>query len=257
MSRRLVAALACRNQGSRLYGKPLQNLDVDHGIRILDNIIGCLRSIPCIDEIVLGISEGGENDVFRTVAAEKGLPCIVGDQKDVLQRLIHCGELAGATDIFRVTTESPFLYFEPVEEFWHRHQAEVSDATFIWDIIDGAGFEIYTLDALRTSHVRGESKHRSELCSLYLREHPDEFKVLKIDAPDALRRKDIRLTVDYPEDLVVCREAYMALRAQAPRIRVPDVVRYLDQHPRLLALLAPYTESGYATMDLAISEFPN
>ena len=27
-SRKLVAAIACRNNGSRLYGKPLQNLDV-------------------------------------------------------------------------------------------------------------------------------------------------------------------------------------------------------------------------------------
>ena len=39
MKRKLVAALACRNQGSRLYGKPLQNLDIEKGIRIIDNIV--------------------------------------------------------------------------------------------------------------------------------------------------------------------------------------------------------------------------
>lgn len=250
MSRRLVAAIACRNKGSRLYGKPLQNLDVRNGVSILDNIIGCLRTIPCIDDIVLGISEGTENDIFRTIAEEKGLSCIVGDQKDVLKRLIQCGERANATDIFRVTSESPFPYFDPIEEFWRRHQEEQADATFLWDIIDGAGFEIYTLDTLRASHDRGEPKHRSELCSLYVREHPGEFSILKIDAPVELRRKDIRLTVDYPEDLVVCREAYAALKAQAPRIRVQDIVRFLDRQPGLLSLLAPYTEAGYATMDL-------
>ena len=250
MTRRLVAAVACRNQGSRLYGKPLQNLDVDKGVRILDNIVSCLRTIPCIDEVVLGISEGGENDIYTTIADEKGIPYIVGDQKDVLRRLVQCGERAGATDIFRVTSESPFLYFEPVEEFWRRHQDEKADATFIWDIIDGASFEIYTLDTLKTSHDRGTDKHRSELCSLYLREHPDQFKVLKIDAPPELTRKDVRLTVDHPEDLVVCRHLYGALRDQAPRISVRDIVRYLDEHPKLLELLAPYTEAGYATMDL-------
>jgi spore coat polysaccharide biosynthesis protein SpsF len=133
---------------------------------------------------------------------------------------------------------------------WRRHQAEQADATFLWDIIDGAGCEIYTLDTLRASHDRGSSKHRSELCSLYVREHPDEFSVIRIEAPVELRRKDVRLTVDYPEDLVVCRAAYMALRPQAPRISVREIVRYLDAHPRLLELLAPYTEAGYATMDL-------
>ena len=61
--RKLVAAIACRNKGSRLYGKPLQNLDIDRGFSVLDNIIGCLKQIPVIDEIVLGIANGIENDV--------------------------------------------------------------------------------------------------------------------------------------------------------------------------------------------------
>lgn len=249
MKRRLVAALACRNQGSRLYAKPLQRLEVEKGVRIIDNIIDCLKTIRCIDEIVLGISEGVDSEIFTQVADEKGLRYVVGDQIDVLSRLISCGKLAGATDIFRITTESPFLYFEPVEELWRRHQEEQADATFMWNIIDGAGFEFYTLKALMASHERGSAKHRSELCSLYVREHPDEFRILKFEPPRELIRKDIRLTVDYPEDLVVCRAVYGALQATAPRISVSEIVKYLDQRPRLLDLLAPYTSAGYGTMD--------
>lgn len=242
--------MACRNQGSRLYGKPLQNLDVERGVRILDNIVGCLRSLSCIDEVVLGISEGRDNEVFMDIAQDLGVPWIVGDQTDVLQRLIQCAEAGGATDVFRVTSESPFLYFEPVEEMWGRHRDERADATFLWDIIDGAGCEIYTLEALRRSWDRGSARHRSELCSLYVRESPDQFSVLRIDAPAELRRKDMRLTVDYPEDLVVCRAVYMAFREHAPQIPVEEVVRFLDEHPQLLELVAPYTEAGYTTMDL-------
>jgi len=62
MKRRLIAAIACRNQGSRLYGKPLQNLDVISGVSIIDNIISCLQNLEIIDEIILGISEGQENE---------------------------------------------------------------------------------------------------------------------------------------------------------------------------------------------------
>ena len=109
MKRKLVAALACRNQGSRLYGKPLQNLDVEKGVRVIDNIIDGLNSLACIDSIVLGISEGEENEVFKTVANEKGIEYIVGNQIDVLHRLIMCAEKVNGTDVFRVTSESPFL----------------------------------------------------------------------------------------------------------------------------------------------------
>lgn len=248
MKKRLVAAIACRNQGSRLYGKPLQNLDVEKGTRILDNILGCLRTIDCIDEIVLGISEGVENDVFKNIAEEKGIRYVVGDQIDVLSRLVKCGQLAEATDIFRVTSESPFLYFEPVGDLWQRHQEEQADATFMDDIIDGCGFEIISLKALEESHSNGEEKHRSELCTLYIREHYQNFKILKANPPKELIRKDLRLTVDNPEDLAVCRIVYNTFKSAAPKIPVTEVVRFLDSHPKLIDLLAPFTETGYSTM---------
>lgn len=248
MKRRLVAAIACRNQGSRLYGKPLQNLDVQSGIRILDNIIDCLRTIDCIDEIVLGISEGVDNEVFKKIAEEKGLRFVVGDQIDVLSRLVTCGQITGATDIFRVTSESPFLYFDPVEDLWRRHQEEQADASFMDDVIDGCGFEIISLQALEESHSNGDKKHRSELCTLYIREHPETLKIIKSNPPLELVRKDLRLTVDNPEDLAVCRIVYNEFKDSAPKIPVPEIVRFLDANPRLIELIAPFTEMGYSTM---------
>ncbi len=248
MKRKLVAAIACRNQGSRLYGKPLQNLDVVKGVRILDNIIDCIKSINCIDEIVLGISEGVENEVFKNIAEEKELRYVIGDERDVLSRLVQCGQLAGATDVFRVTSESPFLYFEPVEDLWHRHQAEQADATFMDDIIDGCGFEIIALRALEESHSKGEKKHRSELCTLYIREHLQDYKIIKSKPPKELIRQDLRLTVDNPEDLAVCRIVYGAFKDMAPKIPVSDVVRFLDANHKLIEMIAPFTEAGYTSM---------
>jgi len=250
MQRKLVAALACRAGGSRLYGKPVQNLDVEEGISILDNIVDCLRTVECIDEIVLGVSEGAENEIFKIIAEEKGLRYVVGDQVDVLSRLVKCGQLAGATDIFRVTSESPFLYFEPVEDLWRRHQDEQADATFFDDVIDGCGFEIISLRALEESHARGGDKHRSELCSLYLREHDNEYKILKPEPPMEFVRKDLRLTVDNPEDLVVCRKVFSKFKEQAPRVPVTEIVHFLDSNPDLIELTSPFTENGYSTMYL-------
>ena len=42
---KLVAAIAVRNTGSRLYGKPMQNLDIMDGIAILDNLVDCIRQL--------------------------------------------------------------------------------------------------------------------------------------------------------------------------------------------------------------------
>lgn len=249
--RKLVAALACRNKGSRLYGKPLQNLDIDHGISILDNIVACLKQMPMIDEIVLGVAEGVENDEFVKYAKANNIGCIRGEEEDVLQRLIDCGELvASATDIFRSTSESPFPYFDLIDDAWHEHVANNNDATFLDDIIDGCGFEILSLDALKKSHHEGEDRHRSELCTLYIRENKDQFKLGYITPPKKLARKDIRLTVDYPEDLIVCRAVYRRFKDFAPKIPLLDAVDYLDDNTQLLKLTSPFCEEGYNTMYL-------
>lgn len=243
-----MAAIACRNQGTRLYGKPIQNLDVEKGVTILDNIIDCLRTLSCVDEIVLGISEGVENEIYKKIAQEKNIKYIIGDQIDVLLRLIKCGQLVNATDIFRITSESPFLYYEPVESLWQTHQKETADATFMDDVVDGCGFEFISLKALESSHRNGVEKHRSELCTLYIRENHTKYKVIKAKPLPKLVRKDLRLTVDNPEDLSVCRIVYNTFKTQAPRISVTEIVKFLDANPRLIEIIAPFTEVGYASM---------
>ena len=113
--RKLVAALACRAEGSRLYGKPMQNLDVEEGVSILDHLIDMFQTIPSIEGIVLGIAEGNANLPFIDFAQRRSIDYVVGDEQDVLSRLIQCGQKAQATDIFRVTTESPYTYFEIID----------------------------------------------------------------------------------------------------------------------------------------------
>lgn len=246
--RKLVACLACRNQGKRLYGKPLQNLDLQHSISILDYIISAVRTFPQVSDIVLGISEGVENHIYQRIALERGLKFITGSEEDVLHRLIQCCEAAEGTDIFRMTTESPFNYFELVEEAWMRHVNDNNDLTTLDNVPDGSGIEIISLEAYKYAWKKGQKKHRSEFCSLFIRENKQEFKIGYLQAPLAIQRTDIRLTVDYPEDLVLCRAIYKHFKHLAPRIPLDQIIDFIDLNPQLKALVDPYVEEGMKTM---------
>jgi spore coat polysaccharide biosynthesis protein SpsF len=238
--RKLVAALACRAGGTRLYGKPLQLLDIDNRLTVIEYMIEMLRQEPVIDALVLGVSEGPENEPFHDIARRRGIASITGDQEDVLRRLIQCGEARGATDVFRVTTESPFTYFEAITDAWRRHVASGNDVTHLTELPDGSGFEIITLDTLRRCHDQGDSRHRSELCTLYVKEHQAEFRVEVIEAPSEVHRPDLRLTIDYPEDLILCRRVFERFRDLSPRIPLARIVAFLDEQPALRALVEPY-----------------
>lgn len=230
---RLVATLACRSASSRLYCKPLQRI----GDRtILEHLVERIQSVPCVDQIVLAISEGSENSIFVEYAEKLQLEYVIGDQQDVQARLIQAGEQGHAQMLLRATTESPFLYTDNIEEMVDRHLAERAALTVCEGLPDGAYCEVITLAALKDAHERGEARHRSELCTLYMSEHPERYKIVRLIAPEKLRRADIRLTVDYPEDLIVCREVADQLGKNGLLFSLESIIEYLDAHPKLNAV---------------------
>lgn len=248
--RKLVACLACRNQGTRLYGKPLQNLDIEKRLSVLEYMISSIRNYNAVSDVVLGISEGTDNLVYKDFAKKNKVEFIVGNEEDVLLRLIKCCEKVDGTDIFRLTTESPFTYFEAIDNAWAKHVNDDNDLTALDQLPDGSGFEMIKLDAYQKSWEHGEKKHRSELCSLYIRENKKDFNIEYVDIPQEMKRTDIRLTIDYPEDLVLCRAIYKEFKHLAPLIPVMDIISYLDSNPQLKALVSPFVEEGLKTMYL-------
>ncbi len=244
MTRKLVATLACRVQGTRLYGKPLQNLSSNY--TILDHIITCIKKISEIDEIVLGIAEGPENLPFIEISKKHGVNYILGDQKDVMWRLIQCGRAAAATDIFRITTECPFTIWELLPKAWALHTEKNKDVTAVDGVPEGTGFEIYSQTAIELAWEKAAPEERSEYVNSYLRRNQNEFKI-GIISPDTtpLNRMDVRLTVDYPEDLVLCRHAYSKLKSYGPIIPIPEIIKFCDSHPEIYAIVKPYSAPGW------------
>lgn len=236
--RRLIAALACRNTGSRLYGKPLQRINETD--TILDQIIKSIKNQPEIAGIVLGISEGLANLPFIEVAHTHETAYILGDPEDVLFRLIQCGRAGRATDVFRVTTECPWSAYELLAPMWRHHLRSGNDITVCDGLPEGLHFEIYKLDALELAHARGSRGDRSEFCSNYPRTHPEEFKTTVFLPQAGHRRLDLRVTVDNPEDLVIVREIARACADAMPCVPVDRIIRFLDSRPDLKALVQPF-----------------
>ena len=92
MKKKLVAILACRNSGQRLYAKPLQNLNINKKVRIIDQIIFSLKKVKKIDEIILAISNEKDNAVYEDIAKYHKIKFLYGHKNDVLLRLIKAAK---------------------------------------------------------------------------------------------------------------------------------------------------------------------
>jgi spore coat polysaccharide biosynthesis protein SpsF len=231
---KLAAVLACRNESLRLYAKPLQYLDVKNRVSILDYMISQLKTCKEIEDIVLAISEEDENNMYKKRAKENDIPYVLGDDNDVLSRLIKGAELVNADHVFRVTTESPYTYLDNLSNVYKFHCDNNVDYSGLKEMPDGAYYEIFSIESLRRSWIEGNSKHRSEYCDSYIADNKDKFKRELHDVPEQLRRTDIRLTVDWPEDLIVMREIYEKLNLNPnKRHSLYNIIQFLDDNPQI------------------------
>jgi spore coat polysaccharide biosynthesis protein SpsF len=114
-----------------------------------------------------------------------------------------------------------------IKKSWINHQKKNLDFTFMTKgVIDGCGYEIINLLALKLSHKNGKKKHRSELCSLYIRENKAKFNIAEVQSPYYLKRDDLRLTIDYPEDLILCREIFNNLKYK----NLKSIIKFIDSN---------------------------
>lgn len=239
---KLIATLACRNNSKRLYGKPMQLLQTR---TVLEYIVKGIEASGEVDEIVLAISSKTGNEIFIEEANRLGVRYVLGDDKDVLKRLIDACELGGGDTIYRVTTESPFPYIEGLKKAKTSHEEQHADYTTYSNLPDGSSFEIVSLRALKASHEQGEDRHRSELCTLYMNENRSRFKFNILETPEALQRADYRLTIDFPEDLILCRKIILGLGGDTNYIPFEKIISFLDADPELRKTVANLTDESY------------
>ncbi len=238
---KIIATLACRNNSKRLYAKPLQLLGRD---TVLDYMIRNLKQQKRIDGIVLAISEMKGNEMFIDVAEKHEIGYVLGDDKDVLNRLIMACEKGGGDIVYRVTTESPFSYLEGIEHAVKSHLENNADYTAYGQLPDGVTFELINLKALKESHQLGEDRHRSELCTLYINENKDKYKMNILYTDKQWQRPDYRLTIDYPEDLILCRKI-IAHFGDERIIPYTELISFLDSNPQIRSIVENLTDANY------------
>ena len=97
----------------------------------------------------------------------------------MLRRHLDCARALGADHVVRVTGDNPLTDLETLEALVALHLAEGADYTYVPGdaLLMGILPEVISTAALERSWERGEARHRSELMTLYIKEHPEEFRI--------------------------------------------------------------------------------
>ena len=79
----------------------------------------------------------------------------------------------------RVTGDNPLTDVETMERLVALHLRKSADYTYVPGdaLLMGILSEVISTTALERSWERGDARHRSELMTLYIKEHPEEFRI--------------------------------------------------------------------------------
>jgi spore coat polysaccharide biosynthesis protein SpsF len=251
VSARVVLVVSARMASSRCPGKALAPLA---GRPLLEVLLERMASVRGVDEVVLATSTRPENDPLADLARRAGFEAFRGDEDDVLRRHLDCARARGADHVVRVTGDNPLTDVETTEALVESHRASGADYTYVPGdaLLMGILSEVVSRAALERSWERGEARHRSELVTLYIKEHPGEFSVATRPLAAGLYRPEYRLTVDEPEDVRLMQEIFGALAAPGRVPTTREAIALLDARPDLARINAHLRHKGANLRSVAL-----
>jgi len=192
-----VIILQARMGSRRLPGKALESI----GARSL--LAHCLTRllVGSAAPVMLATTTNREDDCLVSAAAAYRVPVFRGPAADVLARYVLAARSVDARYVVRATADNPLTDIDGPERLLRLLRTSGADHVVEHGLPVGGAVEAMTADALHRAHLQANDPADREHVTPLIRRDSTRFTPLIVDAPSQVRRPDLRLTVDTPEDL--------------------------------------------------------
>ena len=197
----LVIALQARMGSTRLPGKVLEPL----GRHTL--LAHCIRRLQAADigPVVVATTFEAADDAVVSEARRYGAQVYRGATHDVLGRYVGVAEEFGGRYLIRATADNPAVDIDAPARLLKA--ATLARAEWACDkgLPYGSAVEIISTETLRRLDVLATDPSDREHVTLYVKRNAQYFRTIERAVSVDLRRPDLRLTIDTPEDLAFMR----------------------------------------------------
>jgi spore coat polysaccharide biosynthesis protein SpsF len=241
--KQVVAIIQARMSSTRLPGKVLKEAC---GRPLLWHLIYRLRKAGTIEGIVLATSRLDDDKILMEKAREWGVKAGAGSPDDLLDRYYQAAREFNADPIVRITADCPLIdpriVDQVVGEFLKLKDYDHvgTDGTFP----DGLDTGVYSFRAIEKAWREAKLPSEREHVGPYIGNHPELFRNKAISYRQNLSH--LRWTVDQEEDLMLVREIFGRLFHEGEMFYTEDILKLLEQEPRLLKINSHITRNeGY------------
>ena len=188
-------------------------------------------------KIIICTSPLAQDDPLEEIADQESVCCFRGPPDDVLLRLTQASAQFGVDIVVSCTADNPFVDPVYIDHLVDLHIAETNDYTKVEGLPFGTFSYALSYPAMaRACQIKAETD--TEVWGGYFTQ-TGQFKtgVLQVTDP-AVRRPDLRLTVDTSEDFELVTRIFDELYGDGRIFPLVEIVALLDSRPDLRAINA-------------------
>ena len=227
---KIAVFIPVRLGSSRLAKKPLIEVQ---GKSLIEHLIDRAKAAKLPNLVVLCTTTRPEDKIFVDIAKKNGAECFRGSEHDILKRFLDAAVKFTVDFIVNVDGDDVFcdpeLMDKTAETFLN------TGASFIkWNNLPlGATPVGVKVDALRKVCERKDALNTETGWGAYFTE-TGLFDVKFLEPEDKeLKHPEIRITLDYPEDLKLVKKIYERLYVPGKLFTLKDILNLLKKEPAL------------------------
>ncbi len=203
MTEHAAIVLQARLGSRRLPGKVLA---VIAGRTLLEHCVERLRATSKLP-VIVATTTRDEDDAVVVDGERLGVEVLRGPDDDVLGRFLMVASRLGLREIVRATADNPAVDMDAPRRVLEARRRTAADHVTEHGLPLGTAVEAVTVDALFRSAELTTDPDDREHVTRFVRRAP-HFFAFQMAAPADVRRPDLRLTVDTPDDLRFVRAVF-------------------------------------------------
>jgi spore coat polysaccharide biosynthesis protein SpsF len=232
---KIVGTIEARMGSSRSPGKTL--MEIYEGVSLLGLVCRRFRLCRNIDDVYVATTVESQDDPIAEWCTRNSVNYYRGSENNVLDRVVKTSKSAGADAIVQMGADSAYLDFELIDHLVFLYRSGSYD--YVCNDLEltyPLGIYGHVVSVAKLSEINGDNgltdQDREDVISFLLKQ-PGTYRILNITAPGELSYAQLRLTVDYPEDIEQAQNIYA--RFNRFDFTTSDIIELYHREPEIFA----------------------
>ncbi len=232
---KIVAVIQVRMGSTRLPGKVMKEVV---GKPVLELLIERLGHSKLINQIVVATTSHKKDDVIVDLCNKLGIDYFRGSEDDVMGRVLGALKQYGADAGVEIYGDCPLIDPSIVDSIIQYYIRNIGKYDFVSNDLKttyppGLETEVYSASAFADAADRTSDPEIREHSTLYMRQHPELYRLHNIEAPPDLHYPETYIELDTPEDFKVIKTIYESLYGEGNVFSAQEILDFLKQNPHI------------------------